>query len=384
MDLNLISQGKLIIDSMNTFGTLFRITSFGESHGKALGVVIDGCPPGLELSEKDLQCELDRRRPGQSAVTTSRQESDTCEILSGIFEGRTTGMPIAVVIFNQDQRSADYAKIKDVFRPSHADLSYEQKYGIRDYRGGGRSSARETVARVIGGAVARKILTQKFGTKIFGFTAGVGDSLSKKCVQNFIEKNPLRMADPDIFPKALKLVEKAQSEGDSLGGIVEIRAQNVPTGLGSPVFGKLEADLARAMMSVGAMKGFEMGEGFSLSRKSGSEANDPFVLSSDSSAAAGRIQTERNVNGGILGGISTGEDIWFRVAVKPTSSIAKPQKTVDSSGHEVDLQIQGRHDPILVPRAVPILEAMTALVLLDHAMMDHAQCHFLEESRSKK
>jgi len=372
MHLNLISRGELIIALMNTFGTLFRITSFGESHGVALGVVIDGCPPNLELSEKDIQKELDRRRPGQSAVTTQRQEGDKCQILSGVFEGKTTGMPIAVVIYNEDQRSKDYLNIKDIFRPSHADFGFEQKYGIRDYRGGGRSSARETVARVIGGAVARKILKQKFGMEIFGFAREIGGDFFEKVDRTFIEKNVLRMADKSKFDMTLKKVEKMRDAGDSLGGVVEVRATHMPVGLGSPVFGKLEADLARAVMSVGAMKGFEMGEGFELSRKKGSEANDPFMAEKN-----GKFHTARNANGGILGGISTGDDLWFRVAVKPTSSIGKPQKSANRKGKNVDLQIEGRHDPILVPRAVPILEAMTALVLVDHAMMDAAQCEFL-------
>ncbi|HEY5713771.1 MAG TPA: chorismate synthase [Candidatus Gracilibacteria bacterium] len=372
---------------MNTFGNFFRITTFGESHGKALGVVIDNCPPGVVLSESDIQKELDRRRPGQSAITSPRDEADQCEILSGTFEGKTTGTPIAIIVHNQDQRSKDYSKIKDVFRPSHADFGFMQKYGIRDYRGGGRSSARETVGRVAAGAIAKKILKEQFGTEVFGFTDQVGHEKFEGFDQDFIEKNPLRMADAGKFDETLKKVEAARDSGDSLGGVVQVRAVNVPVGLGSPVFGKLEAELARAMMSVGATKGFEMGEGFSLVEKPGSEANDPFIKQeekeenfpltrgTDREAIEGvSARTQRNANGGILGGISTGEDIWFRVAIKPTSSIAKEQTTVNKDGETEKIKIEGRHDPILVPRAVPILEAMTALVLLDHAMLHRGQC----------
>lgn len=334
---------------MNTFGNVFRITTFGESHGKALGCVIDGCPPNLELSETDIQSELDRRRPGQSSVSTQRQEKDQCEILSGIFEGRTTGMPIAVIVRNTDAKPEDYAALREEFRPSHADFAYQQKYGIRDHRGGGRASGRETIARVIGGAVARKILASE-KVKIFGFAREIGGEFFEHVDETFIEKNPLRMADEKVFASILQKVKEAAEEKDSLGGVVEIRVQNPSAGLGSPVFGKLEAELARACLSVGAVKGFEIGEGFSLAEKKGSEANDEFIDTG---------KTKRNANGGILGGISTGEDIWFRVAVKPTSSIGK---------------IEGRHDPIIVPRVIPVLEAMTALVLVDHLLLHRAQC----------
>ncbi len=352
----------------NTFGKLFRITSFGESHGAALGVIIDNCPPNIELCEKDIQTELDRRKPGQSGVSTPRKEADSCEILSGVFEGKTTGTALAVIVRNENQKSKDYSNIKDIFRPSHADFGYFSKYGIRDYRGGGRSSARETIARVIGGAIAKKILKQKFPKlDIYGFTRSIGEDYFKNIDQNFIEKNILRMADKSKFETALKKVEEVRDSGDSIGGTVEIRVKNPPKGLGMPVFGKLESDLASAMMSVPAVKGFEIGEGFSLSEKLGSQSNDPFVIENDV------IHSKRNANGGILGGISTGDDIWFRVAIKPTSSISLPQKSVNKNGEEVDLVVTGRHDPILPPRAVPILESMTALVLLDHVMMDGAQ-----------
>lgn len=363
---------------MNTFGNLFRITSFGESHGKAVGVIIDNCPPLIELDESDIQAELDRRRPGQSHITTPRDEADQCEILSGVFEGKTTGTSIAVVVWNKNQASKDYGNIKDVFRPSHADFGYDQKYGIRDYRGGGRSSARETIARVIGGAVAKKILKKKLGVEVWGFVDQVGEDKFKTIDKNFVEQNPLRMADEESFATTLQKVEAVKNSGDSIGGGVQIRVENPPVGLGSPVFGKLEAELARAMMSVPATKGIEFGEGFDLSAMKGSEANDPFVVekqSPDSKESGLKVfHTQRNANGGILGGISTGDDIWFRVGIKPTSSIIQKQTTANKAGENVEIEIKGRHDPILVPRAVPILEAMTAMVILDHVMLHKGQC----------
>lgn len=358
----------------NTFGKLFRITSFGESHGPALGVIIDSCPPNLELTEADIQIELDRRKPGQSDITTPRKEGDKCEILSGVFEGKTTGTSIAVIVRNENQKSKDYDNIKDVFRPSHADFGYFSKYGIRDYRGGGRSSARETIARVIGGAVAKKILNQKIPNfDIYGFTRSVGVDYFETVDRTYIEKNMLRMASEEDFANTLQKVEKLRDEGDSIGGTVEVRVKNPIVGMGMPVFGKLEADLAHAMMTVPAVKGFEMGEGFGLCEKPGSEANDSFVAND----LQDRILTKRNANGGVLGGISTGDDIWFRVAIKATSSISIPQVSVNKKGETVDLEVHGRHDPILLPRAVPILESMTALVLLDHMMMHEAQNKFL-------
>jgi len=352
---------------MNTFGQFFRLTSFGESHGAALGAVIDGCPPNIELSEEDIQKELERRRPGQSDITTPRNEADQCEILSGVFEGKTTGMPIAVIVRNADQRSKDYSNIKDVYRPSHADFGFEMKYGLRDYRGGGRSSGRETIARVIGGAIAKKILAAQ-GTEIYGFSAEIGGEKFENINRDFIEQNALRMADEAAFPEVLKRVQALRDEGDSLGGVAQIIVSNPPLGLGSPVFGKLEAELARACLSIGATKGFEIGEGFDLCAKQGSEANDPFVEES------GKIKSQRNANGGILGGISTGDDIWFRVGVKPTSSISQPQKSVNKQGEAVNLEISGRHDPIILPRVIPVLESMTALVLVDQIMAQRAQC----------
>jgi len=353
---------------MNTFGNLFKITSFGESHGKAIGVIIDNCPPLIDLCEADIQAELDRRRPGQSHITTPRDEADKCEILSGVFEGKTTGTSIAVVVFNKNQESKDYGNIKDVFRPSHADFGYDQKYGIRDYRGGGRSSARETIARVIGGAVAKKILKEKLNIDVWGFVDQVGTDKFTSINKNFVEENPLRMADEKSFATTLQKVEAVKNSGDSIGGAVQVRVENPPVGLGSPVFGKLEAELSRAIMSVPATKGIEFGEGFDLSVMQGSESNDPFVADDNG------YRTERNANGGILGGISTGDDIWFRVGIKPTSSIIQKQTTANKAGENVEIEIKGRHDPILVPRAVPILEAMTAMVILDHVMMHKAQC----------
>ena len=358
---------------MNTFGALFRITSFGESHGKAMGVIIDNCPPGFELDESDIQAELDRRRPGQSHITTPRDETDQCEILSGTFEGKTTGTPIAVIVHNKNQHSADYKDIKDIFRPSHADFGYQHKYGIRDYRGGGRSSARETIARVIGGAVAKKILREMHNIDIWGFVDQVGETKFEGIDKKYVEKNILRMADESKFAETLAHVESVKNSGDSVGGVVQVRVENAPVGLGSPVFGKLEGELARAMLSVPATKGVEFGEGFALATMQGSKANDPFVAKNPGSADPG-FKTTRNANGGILGGISTGDDIWLRVAVKPTSSILKKQTTAGKDGKPVEMQVKGRHDPILVPRAVPILEAMAALVILDHVMLHRAQC----------
>ncbi len=332
-----------------------------------MGVVIDGCPSNIILNNKCVQELLNKRRPGQSSATSSRQELDQCEIVSGVFEGKTTGAPIAILVRNENACSVDYEKLKDVLRPSHADFTYAQKYGIRDHRGGGRASGRETVSRVMGGAVANEILKQE-NIEIIGFARAIGGEEFENVDKSFIEKNPLRMADKQAFEKTLKRVENVKEEGDSLGGIVEIHIRNVPAGLGEPVFDKLEADLAKACLSVGSVKGFEMGEGFSLAAKKGSEANDEFEPTPGLGQSRG-CKTKRNANGGILGGISTGEDIYFRVAVKPTSSIAKQQKTVDSSGKEIDLEIEGRHDPIIVPRVIPVLESMTALVLVDHLMM---------------
>jgi len=357
---------------MNTFGKLFRITTFGESHGKAVGVIIDGCPPNIEISEEDIQQELDRRRPGQSDVSTPRDEKDTCEILSGIFEGKTTGTSMAVIVWNKNQHSKDYENIKNIFRPSHADFGYTKKYGIRDYRGGGRSSARETIARVIGGAVAKKVLKEKFRINIWGYVSQIGENIFENIDKGFVETNSLRMADKTQFEPMLDYVKTIKEKGDSVGGCASIQVENMKVGIGSPVFGKLESLLAGAMMGIPAVKGFEIGEGFELSKKLGSEANDPFIAEKNGEDI--QFKTQKNSNGGILGGISTGDNIWFKVAIKPTSSISLPQKSANMDGENVDLAVKGRHDPILVPRAIPILESMTALVILDQIMWHKAQC----------
>ena len=359
---------------MNTFGNLFRITTYGETHGPAVGVVIDNCPPGIELSEADIQAELDRRKPGQSSVTSPRKEDDICEILSGVFEGKTTGVPIAVNVKNKDAKSGDYENLRGVFRPSHADLGYEMKYGHRDHRSGGRASARETVSRVIGGAVAKKVLKEQFGVDIWAFSQKIGSEVFEEIDRGFIEINPLRMADRSAFDRVLQLVESTRDDGDSLGGVMEVRVDNPPVGLGSPVFGKLEAELARAIMSIPAIKGFEIGEGFALAEKLGSEANDPFESRKLEDKSEKVVRSKRNANGSVLGGISTGDTIWFRAAIKPTSSISHQQQTVNNEGETIDLTVKGRHDPILLPRAIPVLEAMTALVVLDHVLLQRGQC----------
>lgn len=328
---------------MNTFGKNFRVTTFGESHGSALGAVIDGCLPNIELSEADIQVELDRRKPGQSEISTPRKEADKVQILSGIFEGKTTGMPIAAVVFNTDQKSQDYTNIKDIFRPGHADETFQNKYGIRDYCGGGRSSGRETIGRVIAGAIAKKVLKSvNSNLKTIAYTKQVGDILVNEIDLDVIEKNPFRAPNLEVAKVWSEMVKKAQTEKDSLGGIVEIVIQNMLPNLGSPVFNKLEADLAKALMSIGAVKGFEIGSGFDATLFKGSEMN----------------QREE----GIYGGISNGELLIMRIAVKPTPSIAQKQKT--RNGEEIE--IVGRHDPLIMPRLVPVAEAMVNLVILDH------------------
>ncbi len=326
----------------NTCGQLFRITSFGESHGPAVGVVIDGCPAGLVITQEEIQIELDKRRPGQSKLTTQRQEEDLVEILSGVFENKTLGTPIALLIRNQDAQLESYESIKDKYRPGHADYVYDVKYGFRDWRGGGRASARETVARVAAGAIAKKLLSQ-VGVKIVGEVAQVGNAV-----------------DQNEFARE---IENARANGDSVGGVVRVIVKNVPVGLGEPVFDKLSADFAKAMVSIPAVKGFEIGDGFSCVEKFGSENNDEMEVRD------GVVRTKTNHAGGIVGGISNGEDIVMRVAFKPTSSIAKTQQTVDSCGREVDIEVHGRHDPCVALRAVPVVEAMAALVLADHYLL---------------
>ncbi|MGE9291305.1 MAG: chorismate synthase [Puniceicoccales bacterium] len=353
------------------FGTLFRISSWGESHGKGIGVVIDGCPPLLPLSEADIQVALDRRRPGQSTITTPRKEKDGVEILSGVFEGKTTGTPISMAVFNEDQRSSDYGEMKEKYRPSHADFTYQEKYGIRDYAGGGRSSARETIARVAAGAVAEKILTLSCGIQIRAFVRSIHDVNAPDDLpfpaRESVEANPVRCPHSESAEKMIARIKEVRDKGDSVGGVIECRIQGVPVGWGAPVFDRLEADLAKAMLSLPATKGFEVGSGFEGTLLKGSEHNDPFEMRD------GAVRTSSNRSGGVQGGISNGEEIVFRVAFKPTATVRKNQKTVSRSGEGTELAAKGRHDPCVVPRAVPIVEAMAALVLVDHAMRDAAQ-----------
>lgn len=346
----------------NTFGNNFRITTFGESHGAAIGVVIDGCPSGIQLDLHAIQTELDRRKPGQSKISSSRKEEDEFEILSGVFEGKTLGTPIAILIRNKDAKSKDYEYLKDSYRPSHADYTYEQKYGIRDYRGGGRSSARETVARVAAGAIAKQVLVSQ-GITINAFVKQVGNiKLTKKYTEldfNKIENNIIRCPDEQVAEQMITAIEEVKKQGDTLGGIIQCVIQHVPVGLGEPVFDKLQALLAHAMLSINAAHGFEYGSGFEGASTKGSENNDEWEN------VEGKIRTKTNHAGGILGGISTGEDIYFNVAFKPIATILKKQQSVNSKGEEITLQNEGRHDPCVLPRAVPIVEAMAALVLVD-------------------
>ncbi|MFN3678514.1 chorismate synthase [Thermosynechococcus sp.] len=360
----------------NTFGHLFRVTTFGESHGGGVGVVVDGCPPRLELSEADIQKELDRRRPGQSRLTTPRQESDRCEILSGVFEGKTLGTPIAILVRNKDTRPEDYAEMAQVYRPSHADATYDGKYGIRNWQGGGRSSARETIGRVAAGAIARKILAQVAGTEIIAYVKRVKDIeavVDPDTVEAAaVEANIMRCPDASTAEKMIALVDEVRRQANSIGGVIECVVRNVPVGLGSPVFDKLEADLAKGVMSLPASKGFEIGSGFAGTLLTGQEHNDEFYTDEQ-----GRIRTRTNRSGGVQGGISNGENIILRVAFKPTATIGQAQKTVTQAGEETILAARGRHDPCVLPRAVPMVEAMVALVLCDHLLRDHAQCHLL-------
>ena len=355
----------------NTFGQLFRVTTFGESHGGGIGVVIDGCPPRIEISEAEIQRDLDRRRPGQSKLTTQRKEADRCEILSGVFEGKTLGTPIAILVRNKDARPEDYSEIARKFRPSHADYTYEAKYGIRNWQGGGRASARETIGRVAAGAIAKKILSTfytdfeiiAYVMQIHELTAKIDRAAVK---MKDVEKNMIRCPDGAAAKKMVSLIENVRAEGDSIGGVIECVARGIPPGLGEPVFDKLEADLARAMLSIPAAKGFEIGSGFAATRMRGSQHNDAFETRD------GRIRTSTNNSGGVQGGISNGEDIYFRVAFKPPATIALQQKTVTTSKEQTELAARGRHDPCVLPRAVPIVEAMAALVLCDHALRQRA------------
>ena len=345
----------------NSFGTLFRITTWGESHGEALGVVIDGCPPHLRLAEEDIQKELNRRRPGRGIGTSSREERDRVKILSGIFEGKTTATPISLIVWNEDVDSNPYEDLKDVFRPGHADFTYQAKYGIRDYKGGGRASARETVGRVAAGAVAKKILAQE-KIKVLAYTVELGGIQAEKMNDEEIERNSLRCPDRDAAIKMGKRIEEVKIRGDTLGGIVEILVRGCPPGLGEPVFDKLEADLAKALMSIGAIRGVEIGAGFRSARMLGSECNDPI----------GPEGFEKNDAGGILGGISNGANILLRVAVKPIPSIHIEQRTVNHSMHPASITLKGRHDVSAIPRINPVCEAMVAIVLTDHLLRQRA------------
>ncbi len=347
----------------NTLGKIFTLSSFGESHGTAIGGMVDGCPAGLQINIDEIQYDLNLRKPGQSNLTTPRQEEDKIEILSGIFEGKTLGTPIGFMIRNQDQKSADYESLKEVYRPSHADFTYQQKYGIRDYRGGGRQSARETACRVVAGSIAKQMLVAG-KIEFLTFTSQIGSIKFPFETAHFTNKDIhsslVRCPDASVSKQMEAYIQKIKEEGDSVGGIVTCIIKNVPIGLGEPVFDKLQADLAKAMLSINATKGFQYGLGFEGVDKKGSEYNDTFEN------IDGKIKPKTNYSGGILGGISTGEDIVFQVAFKPASSIAKNQTTVDATGKEIALSIQGRHDPCIVPRAVAVVEAMAALVLADH------------------
>lgn len=351
--------------SGSVFGKYFTISTWGESHGKGIGVVVDGCPAGVSLCEEDIQVLLDRRKPGQNKYTTARKESDKVEILSGVYEGKTTGTPISMMVWNQNQHSKDYSKIAKVYRPGHADYTFEQKYGHRDPRGGGRTSGRETIGRVAAGAIALKILNE-LGITFTTFVKQIGpykiDDNDIKVEE--ITQNPLNMANNSIAEHAVAYLDQLRAEKDSSGGMVECRINNLPVGLGSPVFDKLDANLAKAMLSIGAVKGFEIGDGFGVVSSKGSENNDAFYMENEN------VKTKTNHAGGTLGGISSGQELIFRVAIKPTPSIAQTQKSVDYYGNEIDLAIEGRHDPIIAPRAVVVVEAMAALVILD-LVMDH-------------
>lgn len=341
--------------SGSTIGNIFKITTFGESHGGAVGVIVEGVTPGLDITEEDIQKELDRRKPGQSDVTTPRKETDTVRIMSGCFEGKATGTPIMMIIYNKDADSSAYANIKDLFRPGHADFPYLKKYGLRDYRGSGRASGRETAGRVAAGAIAKKLL-QKRGVNITAFTLNVGGVCCENIDLNEIEKNIVRAADPVVAEKMIEKIIAARDAGNSIGGIIECRVNGLPAGLGEPVFDKLDADIAKAMLSIGATKGIEFGKGFDVAEMTGKEHNDEMD----------KTGFKTNNAGGVIGGISTGQELVFRIAIKPTSSISVDQQTVDKDGNEVTCSTQGRHDPCICPRIVPVIEAMAAITLEDH------------------
>ncbi|MBQ7795479.1 MAG: chorismate synthase [Lachnospiraceae bacterium] len=364
----------------STIGTLFKITTWGESHGKAIGVVVDGCPAGLELCEADIQKLLDRRKPGQSKFTTQRSEGDEVEILSGVFEGKTTGTPISMVVWNKDQRSKDYSLIASCYRPGHADYTFDEKFGFRDYRGGGRSSARETIGRVAAGAIAEKFL-ESLGIGVMAYTRSIGpvEIDGEKMDLAEIANNKLCMPDKDAAKKAAAYLEEKMAECDSVGGVVECVVSGLPVGLGEPVFEKLDANLAKAILSIGAVKGFEIGDGFAASRACGSENNDAFRMGED-----GQVKKVTNHSGGVLGGMSDGSDVVFCAAFKPTPSIAKAQDTVKKDGENMELVIHGRHDPVVVPRAVVVVEAMAAITVMDALLMSMTSrmdliCKFFEK-----
>ena len=356
----------------NSFGQLFRITTWGESHGGGVGVVVDGCPPRLKLTEADIQPDLDRRRPGQSSIVTPRKESDAVQILSGTFNGKTLGTPISMWVKNEDMRPEAYSEMATKFRPSHADFTYVAKYGIRNWQGGGRTSARETIGRVAAGAIAKKILRERFGVEVLAYVKQVQKleaAVDPERVKfNQIEANIVRCPDAAMAEKMVRLIEKTRKAGDSVGGIIEGVARGVPPGWGEPVFDRLEADLAKAMLSLPASKGFDIGSGFGGITLTGTQHNDLFRMK------GGKVRTLTNRSGGIQGGISNGETIYFRVAFKPVATVMHEQDTVDVTLHNTTLKGRGRHDPCVLPRAVPIVEAMTALVLVDHALRHHAQC----------
>jgi chorismate synthase len=356
--------------SGNSFGQTFKITTCGESHGGAVGVIIDGCPSGISITETEIQYELDRRKPGQSKITTPRAESDIIHILSGVFDGVTTGTPILLLAYNKDARSEDYDELKKVFRPSHADYTYLKKYGLRDYRGSGRASARETLARVASGAIAKKYLKQKLSIEIISYVEQVGkiktDIDYKNVTINDVEANIIRCPDSAIANKMIDFIDEVKQSGDSIGGVIKCIIKNVPSGLGEPVFDKLHADLGKAMLSINAVKGFEIGSGFAGVELLGSVHNDPFMLVDN------KVRTKTNHAGGILGGISNGEDIYFRVAFKSVSTINKLQSTLNLNNEEVELRAEGRHDPCVLPRAVPIVDAMAALVVIDHYLRQNS------------
>jgi chorismate synthase len=356
----------------NTFGHLFRVTTWGESHGGGVGVVVDGCPPGLALNEADIQPDLDRRRPGQSKITTPRKESDQVEILSGTFEGRTLGTPISMLVLNQDARPEAYTEMATKFRPSHADYTYEAKFGIRNWQGGGRTSARETIGRVAAGAIAKKLLRERHGVEILAYVTQVRDLKADISPENVkfsqVESNIIRCPDSSAAEKMIRLIERMRAQGDTVGGIIGGVARGVPAGWGEPVFDRLEADLAKAMLSLPASKGFDIGSGFGGVLLTGTQHNDPFRV------RRGKIYTTSNRSGGIQGGISNGQTIYFRVAFKPVATVLREQDTVDTEMRNTKLKARGRHDPCVLPRAVPMVEAMTALVLVDHALRHRAQC----------